>query len=101
MFKWLEGLRGGQRASDRQVPAPAAPKRDRILEAVIAHQQIGLLFQPQIDPSTGDILGVEALARWDGAPSPEALFERAAAVGLAERLSRLIQRGRWRRHRSC
>ena len=92
MFKWFSGFSGGQRASDRQDPAPAVHKRDRILEAVIAHQQIGLLFQPQIDPASGEIVGVEALARWDGAASPEKLFERAAAAGLAERLSRLVQR---------
>ena len=92
MFKWFSGLNGGQRASDRQDPAPVVHKRDRILEAVIAHQQIALLFQPQIHPATGAIVGVEALARWDGSASPERLFERAAAAGLAERLSRLVQR---------
>ena len=92
MFKWFSGLGGGQRASDRQDPAPVVHKRDRILEAVIAHQHIALLFQPQIDPASGRIVGVEALARWDGAASPQQLFERAAAAGLAERLSRLVQR---------
>jgi EAL domain-containing protein (putative c-di-GMP-specific phosphodiesterase class I) len=92
MFKWFSGLSGGQRASDRQDPAPVVHKRDRILEAVIAHQHIALLFQPQIDPASGRIVGVEALARWDGAASPQKLFERAAAAGLAERLSRLVQR---------
>ncbi len=92
MFKWFSDLTRGQRASDRQGPAPAVPKRDRTLEAVIAHQRIALLFQPQIDPASGDIVGVEALARWDGAASAEALFARAAAAGLSERLSRLIQR---------
>ncbi|MBA3511623.1 EAL domain-containing protein [Sphingomonas sp.] len=68
------------------------PKRDHVLEAVIAHQHVALLFQPQIDPANGDIIGVEALARWDGADTPEELFQRAAASGLAERLSRLVQR---------
>ena len=97
MFKWFSGFRfngwrAGQRASDRSVPAPAVPKRDRTLEAVIAHQRISILFQPQIDPVSGDIVGAEALARWDGAASPEALFARAASAGLAERLSRMIQR---------
>ena len=92
MFKWFSGLSGGQRASDRKDPAPVVHKRDRILEAVIAHQHIALLFQPQIDPRSGQIAGVEALARWDGAATPQQLFERAAAAGLAERLSRLVQR---------
>ncbi|MEO6256878.1 MAG: EAL domain-containing protein, partial [Sphingomicrobium sp.] len=66
--------------------------RDQTLEAVIAHQQISLLFQPQIDPRTGAIVGAEALARWAGAATPEALFKRAAGAGLSERLSRLVQR---------
>jgi len=92
MFKWLSDFSRGQRASDRSVPAPAVPKRDRTLEAVIAHQRISILFQPQINPVSGDIVGAEALARWDGAASPEALFARAASAGLAERLSRMIQR---------
>ena len=92
MFKWFSGFSRGKRASDQSVPTPATPKRDRTLEAVIAHQRISLLYQPQIDPVSGAIVGVEALARWEGAVSPEALFARAAAAGLSERLSRLIQR---------
>ena len=92
MFKWFKGYSRGKRASDRTVPAPAVAKRDRTLEAVIAHQRIAVLFQPQIDPVSGDIVGAEALVRWDGAASPEALFARAASAGLAERLSRMIQR---------
>lgn len=92
MTKWFSGFAGGQRASDRKGPAPAIPKRDRTLEGVIADQRIALLFQPQIDPASGAIVGVEALARWAGAASPEQLFERAAAAGLGERLSRLVQR---------
>ena len=97
MFKWFSDFwskefGAGQRASDRSVPAPATAKRDRALEAVIAHQRIAVLFQPQIDPVSGAIIGAEALARWDGAASPEQLFQRAARAGLAERLSRLIQR---------
>ncbi len=92
MFKWFNGLSWGQRASDRQGPAPAVPKRDRTLEAVIAHQGISLLYQPQIDPFSGNIIGAEALARWTGAATAEDLFARATAAGLAERLSRLVQR---------
>lgn len=59
---------------------------------MIAHQQITVVFQPQIDPVTGIVAGVEALARWKGAVNAEQLFARAAAGGLSERLSRLIQR---------
>jgi EAL domain-containing protein (putative c-di-GMP-specific phosphodiesterase class I) len=80
-----------QRASDRAAPVQRVRGRDHLLEAVIAHEGIGLAFQPQIEPLSGKVTGVEALARWSGV-KPERLFARAAAAGLAERLSRLVQR---------
>jgi len=87
-WKWI----GGERASDRRVPAPVLQRRDRALEAAIRHDRIELRFQPQIEPGSGTVTGVEALARWDGAESPEEIFARADASGLSERLSRAIQR---------
>lgn len=80
-----------QRESDRAAPVQRVRGRDHLLEAVIAHEGIGLAFQPQIEPVSGKVTGVEALARWSGV-KPERLFARAAAAGLAERLSRLVQR---------
>jgi EAL domain-containing protein (putative c-di-GMP-specific phosphodiesterase class I) len=59
---------------------------------VIAHARIDVLFQPLIAPRTGEVVGAEALARSDIAESADALFKRAAAAGLSERLSRLVQR---------
>jgi EAL domain-containing protein (putative c-di-GMP-specific phosphodiesterase class I) len=92
MRNWLLPGFGGKRASDRKVAAPALPLRDRVLERVISRDRIELRFQPQIEPASGRIAGVEALARWSGVESPEELFARAEAAGLAERLSRAIQR---------
>jgi EAL domain-containing protein (putative c-di-GMP-specific phosphodiesterase class I) len=66
--------------------------RDHLLEGVIAHERIEVLYQPLIDPRTGAVAGAEALARSDLADSGGALFARAAAAGLSERLSRLVQR---------
>ena len=86
MFEW------GRRASDRATSEPAEPRSDHLLESVIAHEQIEVLYQPQIEPKTGQIVGAEALARSPVVPSAEALFARAAAAGLDERLSRLVQR---------
>ncbi len=87
-WKWI----GGERASDRKVPAPVLSCRDRALEEAIRRDRIELRFQPQIEPGSGTVAGVEALARWDGAKSPEEMFARAEAAGLSERLSRAIQR---------
>ena len=92
MFNLRNKFLGGKRASDNRPAPPPPKKRDRALERVIAQGGIAVLFQPQIDPVSGAIVGAEALARWEGAASPENLFERAAAAGLDERLSRLVQR---------
>ncbi len=86
MFEW------GRRASDRATSAPVETCRDHLLEAVIAQEQIEVLFQPLIEPRTGRIVGAEALARSTVAETAGDLFRRAARAGLAERLSRLVQR---------
>jgi len=91
-----------QRASDTPLPPLPRPKRDTILERAIARDAISVAFQPQIEPGSGRVVGVEALARWDGETNPEKLFARAAAAGLGERLSRTVQRralrevGKWK-----
>ena len=79
------------RASDR-LQRPRRPRRDRALEQALADDAITIRFQPQIEPATSLVLGVEALARWDGEPSAQRLFERAGRAGLTERLSRFAQR---------
>jgi len=63
-----------------------------MLEGVIAHEQVEVLFQPLIDAQTGQVVGAEALARSGVTRDTESLFARATSAALAERLSRLIQR---------
>ena len=92
MLFWARRNSGRKRASDRPVSIRPVPARDRFLETVIAEERIALAFQPQIEPLSGRVAGVEALARWSEGASIERLFERAARAGLAERLSRLVQR---------
>ena len=82
----------GRRASDTGATLPATPRRDLLLEAAIAHEQVDVLFQPLIDPSSGLIAGAEALARSSMVADAGLLFARAEAGGLSERLSRLVQR---------
>jgi len=103
MRGWRQKLfGGGERASDRKNPAPVLPCLDTELETAICRDGIELRFQPIIEPGSGQVVGVEALARWSGVGSPEELFARADAAGLSERLSRQIQRkalrtaARWR-----
>lgn len=92
MLTWDDIGMWGRRGSDTGATLPAAPQRDLVLEAIIAHEQIDVLFQPLIVPGTGRIVGAEALARSAVVAGAEMLFARAFAGGLAERLSRLVQR---------
>jgi EAL domain-containing protein (putative c-di-GMP-specific phosphodiesterase class I) len=89
MYK-RDGVETKERGDERRAAAPRR-RRDDLLAAVIAHQQIAVVFQPQINPATGAVEGAEALARWDRVAGAEQLFARAAAAGLSERLSRLVQ----------
>lgn len=92
MLTWDGISKWGRRGSDTGATLPAAPQRDLMMEAIIAHEQIDVLFQPLIEPGTGRIVGAEALARSPVIAGAEILFARASAGGLAERLSRLVQR---------
>ena len=92
MLKWGSICGSGRRASDRGATAPVPALRDWTLETAIEREQVEVLFQPLIEPQTGWVAGVEALARSLVAPSASELFARAERAGLAERLSRLVQR---------
>ena len=92
MLTWGSISKWGRRASDMGAIQPVSPTRDLMLEAVIAHERVDLLFQPIFDVFTGRLTGAEALARSAVARDPETLFERANSAALGERLSRLIQR---------
>lgn len=92
MLTWDGIGKWGRRASDTGATLPAAPRRDLLLEGVISHEQVDVLFQPLIEPATGRVIGAEALARSAIAPDAQLLFARASAGGLEERLSRLTQR---------
>jgi EAL domain-containing protein (putative c-di-GMP-specific phosphodiesterase class I) len=65
---------------------------DALLDSAIAFEQIEVHYQPLIEPRSGRVAGAEALARSAIEPNADALFARATRAGLAERLSRLIQR---------
>lgn len=92
MLTWENGNNWGRRASDIGATASAEPQRDPLLEASIADEQVDVLYQPLIEPATGRIVGAEALARSLIEADAQQLFARASAGGLAERLSRLVQR---------
>ena len=92
MLKWDSVFSWGRRAQAEGASAPAEPVQDWLLATAIAREQVDVLFQPLIAPRTGRVVGADALARSPIAPCATDLFARAAAGGLGERLSRLVQR---------
>ena len=92
MLTWNSITKWGRRTSDLGATPPVSPTRDLMLEAVIAHELVDLLFQPIIDANTGLITGAEALVRCAAARDAQSLFSRASSAALDERLSRLVQR---------
>ncbi|UYY58794.1 putative bifunctional diguanylate cyclase/phosphodiesterase [Sphingomonas sp. S2-65] len=66
------------------------------LHRALEHGEIGVRYQPQVAIASGQIVGVEALARWNhpdlGEIGAEALFAAAERAGLEAALSDNIQR---------
>ena len=92
--------RASEALFDGHVPREASAPQMDLLAADLRHaldrHEIGVLFQPQVAVATGQITGVEALARWHhpahGEIGAETLFAAAEHAGLAGALSDHIQK---------
>jgi len=81
-------------------------RMERMLRVAIAEREIEVHFQPQFNPSTNQLTGLEALARWthpaDGPISPGAFIPVAEASGQIVELGTLVldlaceQAAKWR-----
>jgi PAS domain S-box-containing protein len=58
-----------------------AAKRARI-RTIISNQAFSPVFQPIVDMSSGQVLGYEALTRFDDETPPDRAFKAAAAAGI-------------------
>ncbi len=80
-----------ERKAERE-SAMSIPPED--VRAAIAAGDIRPVYQPQVAMETGEIVGVEALARWissvHGAVPPEVFVEIAEKNGFAKDLARLM-----------
>jgi EAL domain-containing protein (putative c-di-GMP-specific phosphodiesterase class I)/putative methionine-R-sulfoxide reductase with GAF domain len=68
--------------------------RHRIQQALDNPEVLSIVFQPIVDLSTGKIIGVEALSRFDATPrcSPDTWFDDAHRAGLGVELEMLAIR---------
>ncbi|MCP5025063.1 MAG: EAL domain-containing protein [Actinomycetia bacterium] len=87
--------------------AGAAASEARLLRKAVANEQLVLHYLPTIELRSGQIVGVEALLRWDhpekGLLLPADFFPLAHDLGLADDLgvwvlgTACVQAARWRR----
>ncbi|HEY1736961.1 MAG TPA: EAL domain-containing protein [Methylovirgula sp.] len=83
-------------AADLQSRAKQAAQLDRDLREALANNEFRLYYQPQIDLATGNVIGAEALLRWDrgeaGILTPGAFLYRAEENGLILPISEWVLR---------
>jgi len=67
---------------------------EQYLREAIEEQQLSLVYQPQVDINTGEIIGVEALTRWHhpqlGQVSPVDFIATAERIGMIKPLTEWV-----------
>ncbi len=69
------------------------------LSGAASHGQLALLYQPVSDVHTGDVIGFEALLRWNHPTRGE--LAPAAFLALAEESGLIVPIGRWVLRQAC
>jgi diguanylate cyclase (GGDEF)-like protein/PAS domain S-box-containing protein len=67
---------------------------EQALREAIEKQQLSLLYQPQVDINSGEIVGVEALSRWNhpqlGQVPPKEFIATAESIGMIKPLTEWV-----------
>jgi diguanylate cyclase (GGDEF)-like protein/PAS domain S-box-containing protein len=64
-----------------------------------SHEQLHVLYQPMASISTGEIVGMEAMLRWDH--PDQGRLDPAAFVPMAEETGLIVPLGRWALEEAC
>jgi len=89
MLKW-DGISNEWGGRGHGANPSGLPARDAGIDRLIAEDDLSILFQPWIEPASGQVIAAEALTR-SPLGSPAGLFARAANAGRGSELSRLAQ----------
>jgi len=84
------GYRGARRHAPDLAPShhDIAERRERV-DTVLATRDVGMALQPLVSLVTGEVSGVEALARFRDGRGPDQWFADAQACGLGKELDEL------------
>ena len=86
-------------APEFNIQAKERVRMEGLLRKALEHGEFFLAYQPQIDIQTGEIVGAEALIRWQ---SPElGLVQPDQFIRLAEDTGMIVPIGEWVIHTAC
>ncbi|MDP3655029.1 MAG: EAL domain-containing protein [Rhodoferax sp.] len=77
----------------------ASIELEKELGQAIASGELVLHYQPQVDASTGDLVGVEALVRWQH--PQRGLLYPGSFIGIAEESGKIAEMGVWTLGEAC
>ena len=77
----------------------ASIELEQELDQAIAGGQLVLHYQPQVDATTGRLVGVEALVRWQH--PKRGLLYPGSFIGIAEESGKIAQMGVWTLAQAC
>jgi diguanylate cyclase (GGDEF)-like protein/PAS domain S-box-containing protein len=69
------------------------------LRQAIEHDELELYYQPQVELSSGRIVGMEALVRWNH--PRRGLLNAGSFIAIAEKTGAIIALGRWVLNQAC
>ena len=101
MYQVKEQGRNGYQIYDESMNAKALERivLERQLRKALKEEELAVYYQPQVDCATGEIVGLEALVRWNS--SEFGLVEPERFLPLAEEVGLVVQIDRWVMTQAC
>ena len=83
------GFRGARRPTDGTAPLRRTVEVQQRIDDLLAGAQVAIALQPLVSLVTGEVVGVEALARFADGRGPDQWFSEAEECGRQKELDRL------------